>query len=163
MKNLLLAALAALTLTSCLSSQVRDEALLPAASLAWPGVRADVERGILDAVEDGNLKNPATLNGYLEDMDEVLANGADRHDLADIPWAALEPYGQRGIQDRIDDGEMHPLVAESLFERLKNFTHTFDQLLLAYIPLSASMNREHWLANGGGRVTQETAIAVSTL
>lgn len=163
MKNLLLAALAIATLSSCLSSKVRDEALVPAASLAWPGVRADVERGIEDAMEDGDLASSEALNGYILELDAVLQDGADRDALHNIPWGSLEPYGYRGIQDRIDDNEMHALVAESLFERMRNFTSVFNQLLLARVPMMASPVREHWLANGGGRVTSETAVAVSTL
>ena len=162
MKKLLLAALVAATLTSCLSSKVRDEALLPAASLAWPGVRADVERGIADAVEDGDLLDSAPMLGFVLQLEAVLADGAPRDDLKLVPWSTLEPYGKRGIADRIEDGEMHPLVAESLYQRLKNFTLAFDQLLLAHIRLSPSTTREHWLDNGGGRVTSQTAIAVAT-
>ncbi len=151
-------------LTSCLSSRARDEGLLPVARMAWGssqvGVRADIERGVSDAVEDGELADPAGLNATIASLDAALAAG-DRTQLVTVTWASLEPYGQRGIQDRIDDGEMDPMVALSLRERLKNFGFALAKLQQLYVYLPLPQRREHWLPNGGGRSTAE-AVAAAT-
>lgn len=165
MKKLLLAALVAASLASCMSNQARDEALLPAVNLAWgdseAGVRSDVERGIADAVEDGDLLDSSVLDAVVGQIQDALAEG-DRFELRTIPWALLAPYGERGIQDRIDDGEMGEMVAESLRERLRNFTKGFTVLLSKYMLIPASSTKEHWLPNGGGRATDPVAVAIAS-
>lgn len=154
MKNLLLMAfLVVASTTSCLSQRARDQALLPAMSLAWVGVRADLERGLADAVEDGDLLDQAPLDGLVAQLDAALDSGS-RAQLVLIPWeSTLLPYAERGIQDRIDDGEMSDLVAESLRERLRNFTAGFGKLIVTNLP------REHWLPNG----SQVTHVGTVTL
>lgn len=151
-------------LASCMSSRARDQGLLPAARLSWGsssmGVRADIERGVNDAVADGELADPADLNTMIASLDSALAAG-DRTQLVKITWASLEPYGQRGIQDRIDDGEMDPMVALSLRERLTNFGFALSKLQQLYVYLPLPERREHWLPNGGGRSTAE-AVAAAT-
>lgn len=153
MKNLLLVALMVAVTPSCLSQRARDSALLPAMKLAWNGVRADLERGIDDAVEDGDLVDEAALDILVVQLSEALNSGS-RGQLNIIPWAStLLPYAERGIQDRIDDGEMSEMVAESLRERLRNFTVGFGQLIAVNLP------REQWLPNG----SQVTHVGTVTL
>ena len=153
MKNLLLVALMVAATPSCLSQRARDEALLPAMNLAWTGVRADLERGLDDAVEDGDLVDRASLDLLVVQLEEALDSGS-RGQLLLVPWAStLLPYAERGIQDRIDDGQMSDMVAESLRERLRNFTVGFGQLIAVNLP------KERWLPNG----SQITHVGTVTL
>jgi hypothetical protein len=113
--------------------------------LAWVGVRADLERGLADAVEDGDLADRSSLDSLVADLEAALADGGERSALRRIPWASmLLPYAERGIQDRVDDGEMSDQVAESLRERLRNFSTGFEQL----IAVTYRRPRESWLSNG---------------
>jgi hypothetical protein len=160
--NKFLALILAVTLSSCLSSRARDEGLLPAARMAWgdstSGVRSDIERGVIDAVEDGDLADPAPMIEYIEVLEKGLKNG-DRVTLTQAPWALLHPYGARGIQDRVDDGEVSPMIATgSLLQRLDNFGYALVKLQELYVNLPMPDRREHWLPNGGGRTTPEYAV-----
>lgn len=140
MKNLLLVALVA-TVSSCgllgrAREQAVEHALEPAVVLAWgepgatSGVRSDVVRGIADAVEDGDLVDSSVLDAFVLQMDAALADGGQRSALRVIPWDQLRPYGERGIQDRVDDGEIDPLIAPSLLERLSNFSLAISELVV---------------------------------
>lgn len=163
MKNLLTVALVALMATSCLSAKARDEALLPAASLAWgnsdAGVRSDLERGIADAVEDGDLLDSSVLDALVLQLDEVLGLGGSRVLLRQIPWEpTLRSYAARGIQDRVDDGEISQPIADlSYTERLNQFSLAFAQLLVTATPVRQS--ERHYTLPGIGRTTDHAAIA----
>lgn len=162
MKSLLLAIVMMASLTSCLSQRARDEALLPAAELAWgdsaSGVRSDLERGIADAVEDGDLLDSAALDALVLDLDEVLSLGGSRVLLRQIPWDVLRPYAARGIQDRVDDGEISQMIADLSFtERLEQFSLAFAQLLVSATPVRQS-ERQYTLP-GIGRTTDHAAVA----
>ncbi len=122
------AALVALTLSSCVTEKVRDEALVPSAQLLWASVEKDVDRGIADAVEDGDLEDRTDLDAEVQRISDVLDAGASRADMGGLSWYLLRPYAERGIQDRIDDGEIHELVAPSLLERVANFTFLVERL-----------------------------------
>lgn len=168
MKNLLtLALVACLSLSSCISTKARDEALLPAATLAWgnsqAGVRSDLERGIADAVEDGDLADPAPLDALVLQLDEVLALGGSRVLLRQIPWeSTLLPYAARGVQDRVDDGEISQMIADvSYMERLNQFSLAFDQLLVSMIG-SPTTEGIYPTIPGIGPTTDPAAAAILT-
>lgn len=164
MKSLLTAIILMASLTSCLSQRVRDEALLPAATLAWgdsdAGVRSDLERGIADAVEDGDLADSSVLDALVLQLDEVLGLGGSRVLLRQIPWeSTLRPYAARGVQDRVDDGEISQQIADLSFtERLNQFSLTFAQLLVTAIYARQSESPYPSLP-GIGRTTDHAAIA----
>ena len=158
MKKLLLVTL--VTLSSCLSNQAKDNALMPAMELAWgnsqAGVRSDLERGIADALDDGDLVESIGVNAIVADLEDAISSG-DRSALRIIPWAStLLPYAERGIQDRVDDGEMSDMIAESLRERLRNFTVGFGQL----IAVVYTRPRERWLSNGS-QVTPHGTVTLA--
>lgn len=162
MKNLLTLALVACLSASCLSSGARDEALLPAAALAWgnsdAGVRSDLERGIRDAVEDGDLADSSVLDTLVLQLDEVLALGGSRVLLRQIPWDVLRPYAARGVQDRVDDGEISQPIADlSYTERLERFSQAFAELLVTATPVH--QRESHYTLRGIGRTTDHAAIA----
>lgn len=151
MKKLFLLSLL-LCLPACLGTMARQNSLLPAARMAWPGVRADVERGVADALEHGDLVSDAGPHVLIQAVEDGLEAGNVRA----VSWAVLQPYGARGIDDRVIDGEIHPLVAESLRERLRNFSYAIATLQSPFTP---SSDREYFLPNGAGRTTPEAAAA----
>lgn len=133
----LLSIVAVLLLASCVSNKTREEAGMPAALLAWGtpemGVRSDIERGIADAVEDGNIGNPSIYLDDVVSLDTALrAPIYSQLQFAAIPWLSLKEFGERGIQDRVDDLEMSDMVAESLRERLRNFDELMVRLRTAH-------------------------------
>lgn len=139
MNRLITVLAVAALLTSCVSQRTREEAGMPAALLAWGtsdmGVRSDIERGIADAVEDGDA-SAALLTDDVDNLDAALrAESYSRVQFAAIPWAELEPMGYRGIEDRIEDGEMTDMVAESLRERMRNFSDLMGKLQTAHFVL----------------------------
>lgn len=120
-------------LPSCIGSRTKPLALFPPAQLTWPAVEEDLARGIADGVEDGDL----TQDGANEMNTHTLAFGAalDAHDLEGVrrvPWSAMAPWAERGIADKIDDGEISPGVAASLREQLSNFGETIRLLQGTY-------------------------------
>ena len=163
MKKFLTLALLACLSVSCVSYQMRDEVLLPAASLAWgtseSGVRSDLERGIADAVEDGDLENSFELDSLVIQLDEVLSLGGSRFLLRQIPWTTLRPYAVRGIQDRVDDGEISQMVADlSYIERLNRFSMAIRKLLVAH-SFKPTRESNYPSLPGIGRTTSHAAIA----
>lgn len=148
MKKLLCVAMLLLATTSCIASKARENSLLPAMNLAWPGVRADVERGIEDAVQDGELADRIVIDFEVVKLDEALKSGL-ASDFRSVSWLeTLEPYGRRGIEDRVADGEMSDMVAESLRERLRNFTVGFSKMSEVVYRHPYPTNNETWLPDG---------------
>lgn len=136
MKNFL-SMLAVMLLASCVSNKTREEAGMPAALLAWGtpemGVRSDIERGIADAVEDGDLSNPGIYESDVDELDSILRMETySQIQFASVPWSTLKDFGFRGIQDRVDDAEMSDMVAESLRERMRNFDVLMERLRTAH-------------------------------
>jgi len=139
MQNLLSVLAVAFLAASCVSDRTREEAGMPAALLAWGdstmGVRADVERGIEDAVFDGDQSAALYLDD-VETLDAALrAETYSRIQFAAVPWTSLETLGYRGIDDRVEDGEMTNMVAESLRERMRNFSELMERLQTAHFVL----------------------------
>ena len=148
MKNLFLSVVLMLGMTSCIASKARENSLLPAMNLAWTGVHADIERGVSDAIQDGDLTDRIQIDFEIVKLEVALESGL-ASDFRTVSWLdTLEPYGRRGIEDRVADGEMSDMVAESLRERLRNFTAGFAQMTaLVYRHPSPQFNEE-WLSDG---------------
>jgi len=118
-----------LPLSSCLGTKTDDAALFAPAALAWPAVEADYLRGLADGTEDGDLTEEAaqSLQAQGAAMEQALAT-KDREALRLVPWLAMRPWAQRGIDDKLGDAEIGPGVAASLVEQLANFTLTINRL-----------------------------------
>jgi len=122
-----------LLLTSCIGTgkAARDEALLPAVRLAWGdsnyGVRADTLRGIEDATEDGDLSDPSAMLAFVDALEEAIVT--ENSTLIGLsPWGSLKGYAERGIDDRVEDGEMIEQAAAFLRRRLTNFDDAISKL-----------------------------------
>lgn len=122
---IVLAATTALALAGCTGQKARDHVLMPAMALAWPGVSADVQRGIDDAAADGDLTmvEAAQWDSTLVNFGAAVREGDRTQFAAEAGnWPAFRAFGDRGIADRVEDGEIGPGVAASFTERLDNFT-----------------------------------------
>ncbi len=124
-----MASLTLLALAACAGTKARDDALLPIAKNVYQNVRTDIDRGIADAVEDGDLTEGAAAHvAVLADrLGEILDSG-DRSLLASFPWPTLETYAVRGVQDMISDGDVSEGVAIVLLQRIVNFRDVLARL-----------------------------------
>jgi len=112
--------------------QARELVTVPSIVQAWPGVEADVLRGVNDAVEDGDLTLQAgnAEVARTQEWDEAMAL-RDRDFIVVLraaDWARFEALAGRGIQDRLEDGEVGPGVAASLAERVEQFDRALAAL-----------------------------------
>ena len=125
----ILASVSALALASCAGVKARDNVLLPIANIVYENVRTDIDRGIADAVEDGDLtaSAAASATALADSLGSILDSG-DRAQLAGFPWLTLEAYAVRGVQDMIDDGEVSEGVATVLLQRIVNFREVLAEL-----------------------------------
>lgn len=109
-------------LCACIGPAADDFALFGPAANAWPAVEEDYLRGIDDGVADADLSSDAAdvlrLRG--DELGDALAE-KDRHAVRVVPWTSMEPWAERGIADKVDDGEVGPGVAVSLLEQLRLF------------------------------------------
>lgn len=121
---LCLLAVSALFLGSCIGARTRDNALLPAARVAWPEVRVDFESGLTDAAIKGDLTSEevGSLRAMADSLGAALESG-DRTALKAVPWAiALAPWATRGISSDVAAGRLGPNSAQILYQRVANFT-----------------------------------------
>ncbi len=120
-----------LAVASCVGTKVRDAALMPAVASAWTGVKADVEKGMEDAKEAGDLteSTEAVLRVQLGHLDKAIAN-KDRVALRALrpTWPGFKALAERGITRRVKDGEIGVGVSQSLLERVRNFEDAFVKL-----------------------------------
>ena len=115
--------------TSCVAARITPSVLFPPARLAWPAVEEDYLRGVDDLVADGEAAEAerAALVGHAESMGSAL-EAESQGALRAVPWTIMRPIAQRGIDDRLEDKEIGPGVAESLELQLQLFTETILQL-----------------------------------
>ena len=120
MKRLLLV----LLIAGCAGTRTRENSLVPALRVANDGVELDIERGIADAVDDGELTGTAAemLNERVDDFMLIIEEGSYVELIAAKSyWAEYRTWAERGIADRVEDGEWSRFVAESATERLDKF------------------------------------------
>lgn len=111
--GLLLLCLLAAAAAGCAGREARTHILIPSMEVAWPGVRADAERGGA-AAED------------LEAMDLALES---RDNLSIVSaWPEIRAAAEAGIQARLDEGEVSPGVATSLRRRLTEFDEAVQEI-----------------------------------
>ncbi len=123
--------LLAITAAGCIGTKTRDKALMPAVASAWKGVKADIDKGVMDAKEAGGLSESAeaVLAVQLSNFDAAIA-AKDRTALTAMRahWPVFKTYAERGITRRVKDGEISAGVSQSLLERVRNFEEAFFKL-----------------------------------
>lgn len=121
MRNLFMS-LGLLVLAACSGLSARQEALLPAMRLAWPGVETDVRNGLYEAALDQSLESfdSAMKRLELDRLGEGLAEGNPAV-IGSVAWSPLEEIGNFGLTQRVSRNEISAGVADSLRERLRNF------------------------------------------
>lgn len=131
MKNYLSGlALLTLLLTSCVGTRARNETLLPAMELAWPGVVTDFGNGVQDGIADGDLTEEAAA-GLMEMADTMGAAIEARETgvIITLPWESqMRVWAVRGIQSEVDAGRLGPNGAMILLQRVANFTAAVNVL-----------------------------------
>jgi hypothetical protein len=103
-----------LVLVACAGAIAREEVQLPSMQMAWSNVRAQVADQLLHAPDDSTT---ATLAA----ADQALATG-NATALAAVDWEAIEAAAEVSIRRREQAQEIGPHVAESLRERLRQFS-----------------------------------------
>lgn len=116
--------------SACIGARTKQASQFPAAKLAWPGVQGDFARGLQDGLEDGEIAQFDVDN--LSKLGDQLGGALETQDLGAlrfIPWSkAMRPWADRGIADKVSDGEIGPTVATELTERVVQFTETIHSL-----------------------------------
>ena len=148
--SIIIAIVLLLVCSACVGTRMRENVLIPSVQFAWPNVRADIEYGLMDAVYKQEITSEDSSFVVLQKMDEAITKGI-YEDIIIVPYYILEPYGEQGIQAKIDTGELVPETARFLFDRLKNFRKALDTLKnsTAYLP-GASKKREYWVLTDRG-------------
>lgn len=130
MKKILIAVALLAIMCGCLAAKARENVLLPTARSAWESVKEDVERGVVDAMADGDISQElaTVLSVDLNRMDTALVSG-NLVLLGEVDWVTtLEPFAIRGVQDRVDDDEISGGVSVSFLQRLMNFREVIKML-----------------------------------
>lgn len=134
MRRAILALSTLLILVGCAGlagDTARERALLPALRSAWPGVAADVKRGINDGIDDGDLSKAAAdvLFESGDHLGQSLSTTIkEAKEVTGVEWPVLHPWAARGVIDRVDDNEIGTGVAASLNERIIQFDAAIDAL-----------------------------------
>lgn len=119
--------LSAILLLACAGARARNDALLPAMALAWPGIASDVQV----AVDGGlvpSLEEALRVRAASAEMTAALA-AKDLSRVRRVLWPTLlHDAALQGIDLRLSRGEVGPGVADSLRERVKNFDEAFSLL-----------------------------------
>lgn len=121
-----IAGAAALFATSCAGGAARDNALMPAIQQAWPGVKADLDRGF--------LVQPGTVDQTAEARLDFAIRAGDRAAVNLNDWIIVQPMAGVGIADRLAKGEIGPNGWNSLRERLRLFDQSIRSLNQPFVP-----------------------------
>lgn len=119
-------------LSSCSTLQpaVDSIALLEPLQGAWDDVAADVERGIADALADGDISEHQA-NSYRADLLVIGAalDSGERSSPGLFMWSQeLLALGVRGVQDRLNDKEIGDSAAISGQRLLSEFADGIARL-----------------------------------
>lgn len=104
----------------CAGAQARSEVLWPTVKNVWPRVKQDVERGAGTPI-------PAPIQTSIDRLDAAIAADNWRQ-LDDVDRGILTNAAALGIRDRVDAEEISEGVAESLRERLRQFSDALQEL-----------------------------------
>lgn len=114
--------------------ETREHVLLPAVEQAWPAVQADVANGVNDAQGKGDLSPEGAANYHLRMGDWSAELAADDTRVSEVlalrgrDWGEFEFYALRGISAREAAGELGPVSAGELRERVARFDEALASL-----------------------------------
>lgn len=103
--------------SGCAGLSARQKVLLPTLQMAWTPISADISLGISMLPAESQ---PALYTAQNEFA--IALNNGDAQKMNLIPWTPLQEAAISGIEKRTTDGAISPGVAESLKERVRNFT-----------------------------------------
>ncbi len=115
-------AIALLLLLGCAGAAARENVDLPALRLAWPGVAANAEAGIVADLAAAKLTQSAAdaLRASAKALEASLAAG-DHAALAAVPLGALETEAQHGIDAQLAAKTIGAAGAAIMRVRVTNF------------------------------------------
>lgn len=130
MKNLMIvAALAAVCLTSCLTSKAREKVLLPAAKSAWSSISTDIAHGVAVGIDEDEITQ---AEGDLILLQSSQLGTALKNNnvmaMRTAPWPELRQWAIRGYTADIEAGALSQGAAMSLMERLSQFEQALAEL-----------------------------------
>jgi len=114
----------ALLASSCAGTAAREDVLMPAVQQAWPGVRADAQRGIA-AVYPAGAPDEVVLP--LSRLDRAIFDG-NRAKINLLDWEAIRFLALAGIDDRLAKAEIGPNGAKSFRDRVFYFDESIRSL-----------------------------------
>jgi hypothetical protein len=114
-------AVAASLTVACAGMLTRDNVAEPALASVWQRVRTD-------AVSELDASPNPDITAALAQADAAVQTG-DELRMAAVPWQLLLSTAQAGIDRAVQAGAMHPGVAASLTERVKQFGLTVNEYL----------------------------------
>lgn len=116
-------------LPACLSQKVQEPALWSPAIGLWGFIGNDFERGLIDGASEGDLTSEAKagLSGVGNRLGRALQS-RDSAELLTIPWDVMRPWCERGIDDRVGDGEIGFGVGQTSYENLRQFSRLLGEL-----------------------------------
>jgi len=122
----MLTALAACS--ACAGPNAQKHVLLPAMQSAWPGVQDDIEYGLNDAFEEGQVTEAevAEQEATMTTLGLALSE-KDLNKVRSTSWTELNTWGERGIEARVEDG-LSESVAASLTSRLTEFDNAMKEI-----------------------------------
>ncbi len=120
--------LSVMPLTSCVSTQAQQEALLAPARLAWPAIEADVVTGTHDGESAQELTSVAgkSYRRQATEFGLLLIPGSTRPRL--LLWGYLRPWAERGIKVNLANGVIGDGGVSSAMENLKQFELVLKRL-----------------------------------
>lgn len=125
-KTTVLCLVLAVIAVGCFGKLARDNVLLPAMELAWPGVEKSVVAGIKDASDQNeiNQEQVSVLLNETSRLGDVLVAG-DRKALSSVDWPTLNNYATRGVAARVLLGEIGPNGAKLHLRRIAEFNKAY--------------------------------------
>ncbi len=109
---------------ACAGARARENVLIPSMAVAWPGIEADARVGV-EALGAANV--PAGALQALDAMAPALES-KDPVQVLSVNWPMVEPLALTGIAERLRRKEVGPNGAESLRNRVLQFSDAFRQL-----------------------------------
>lgn len=141
MKTLVLAL--ALLSAGCISQRTKENSILPAAVLAWPGVRGEIQYALERIIVTDATSASADIISSITLMNQGLEE-KDFDKIRKVDWPLLASWAEAGIKLKIKRGVISIEVARSHRGRLLNFAHLVG-ILQGSITMLRSSKKQYWV------------------